>query len=119
MHYCQWCKKNALLGSPLAASVEAHPKPRKDDMPLESPQTWPLRPSHSSYVLHGLCMALADLIHEEGGGSLSRRALLKAGGIATAAEVFAGEVADFFGGQAGEYENLLEQLENEFMTEQK
>lgn len=81
------------------------------------PLTWPLRPSHSAAVAHALCMALADLLIEQGGGEISRRAYLKACGLATAAELFAKETSGFFGNQRGEDEELLELLEEKWRPE--
>lgn len=83
----------------------------------EKPSSWPLRPSHSSYTLHGLCIALSDVIHEEGGGEVSRRSLLKATGLATAAELFAGEVAHFFGSRMGDEHDQLEALQDAYVEE--
>lgn len=83
-------------------------------MSKESPDTWPLLPAHSAYAVHGLCMAIADLIQEEGGAP-SRRALLKAAGIATAAELFAGELAHFFSTRMGEDHELLEAIEDRYL----
>lgn len=86
-------------------------------MSQESPETWPLRPSHSAYVLHGLCMALSDLIQEEGGGQTSRRALIKAAGLAAAAELFAGEVAHFFGSRPPDDHDHLELIQDHYEAE--
>ncbi len=77
----------------------------------EKPETWPLRPSHSSYITHALCMTLADLLHEEG-GDMSRRTYLKACGVATAAEAFSQEVSHWFGSRMGEEQEMLEELES-------
>ncbi|HEX6929700.1 MAG TPA: hypothetical protein VF267_10640, partial [Gammaproteobacteria bacterium] len=74
-----------------------------------------LLPSLSSYALHGLCIALADVIHHEVRKDTSRRALLKASGLATAAELFAGELAHFFGSRMGEDHDLLEALEDRYL----
>ena len=87
-------------------------------MSAENPESWPLRPSHSASVSHALCMALFDLLHEEGGGEVSRRAYLKMCGLAKAAELFSKEVSGFFGNQRGEAEDLLEALEERFESKQ-
>ena len=76
-----------------------------------------LLPSHSSYTLHGLCIALADVIHEEISGDVSRRSLLKASGLATATEFFAHEVAHFFGSRMGEDHDALEALQERYVEE--
>lgn len=81
----------------------------------EKPDSWPLAPSLSSYTLHGLCIALADVIHHEVRNDMSRRAQLKAAGLATAAELFSNELAHFFGSQAGEDQDLLEALEARYL----
>ncbi|HEX7030367.1 MAG TPA: hypothetical protein VF254_07205 [Gammaproteobacteria bacterium] len=78
------------------------------------PSTWPLLPSHSSYTLHGLTIALADVIREEVSSDISRRALVKANGLATAAELFAGELAHFFGSRMGEYHDAREALQDRY-----
>lgn len=83
----------------------------------EKPQSWPLPPSISSYTLHGLCIALADVMHHEVRNGISQRALLKAGGLATAAELFAGEVAHFFCSRPGEDHDLLEELQARYLAE--
>lgn len=88
-------------------------------MSNEKPDSFPLSPSLSSYTLHGLCIALADVIHHEIHNDISRRALLKAGGLATAAELFANEVADFFASQAGEDNDLLEAMQDRYLDDQK
>ena len=86
-------------------------------MSKESIVRWPLRPSQAASVAHGLTMALSDLLEEEGGGEVSRRAFLKACAIVTACEVFAGEVSHFFGGQLGDDETLLAEIEERFYGE--
>lgn len=80
-------------------------------MSKESIVRWPLRASTSAQISHALCMTLADLVSEEGGGEISRRAHLKMCGLALAAEVFSQEVSAFFGGQLGECEDMLELIE--------
>ena len=87
-------------------------------MSEESPLSWPLSPSHSASVAYALCMALADLIHEEGGGEVSRRAFLQACGLATAAEVFSREAARWYGTRMGKDHDLLEALQARYMEEQ-
>ena len=81
----------------------------------EKPETWPLLPSHSSYTLHGLCMALADVVREEVSGDVSRRALLKANSLATAAELFSAEVAHFFGSRMNEDHDQLEAMQERYL----
>lgn len=76
----------------------------------ELPETWPLRPSQNSTVTHGLCMALVDIVHGEG-ARMPRRVFLEMCAIATAAELFSGEVSHFFGNQRGDDQELLEALE--------
>lgn len=83
----------------------------------EIPETWPLRPSHAAAVAHGLCMALADLIHHQGGPDVSRRAYLQMCGLATAAELFTNEVSHWFGSRMGEDEDSLERLEDRYLEE--
>lgn len=83
----------------------------------EQPETWPLPPSHSSYTLHGLCIALADVVHHEINNDISRRTLLKVHGLATAAELFAGELAHFFGSQVGEDFDQLEAIQQRYAEE--
>lgn len=78
-------------------------------------ESFPLRPGHTAHVLHGLCLALADLVEEEAGGDTSRRAFLKMARIATAAELFAREVAHWFGSRLGEDHDLLEELQARYM----
>ena len=86
-------------------------------MSKESIVRWPLRPSHAASVAHGLAVALSDLLQEEGGGEIPRRAFLKACAIAAANEVLAGEVSHFFGGQLGDDETLLAEIEERFHGE--
>ncbi len=83
----------------------------------EKPETWPLLPAHSSYTLHGLCMALADVVREEVGGDVSRRALLKVNALASAAELFSAELAHFFGSRMGEDHDRLEAIEDRYLDE--
>lgn len=73
---------------------------------------WPLRPSESASIAHALNMALADLVEEEGGGEIARRAFLKMYALARAAEIFSREVSAFFGGQLGAAEDRLTELED-------
>ena len=77
---------------------------------------WPLRPSESASVSHALCMAMADLAEEEGGGEVPRRTYLKMCALAWAAEVFSQEVSAFFGGQFGECEDMLTLLEEKWRS---
>lgn len=86
-------------------------------MKNEKPSSLPLLPSHSSYTLRGLCIALADVIHEEVNGKVSRRALQKASSLATAAELFSGEVAHFFGSRMGDDHDQLEALQDRYLDE--
>lgn len=75
---------------------------------------WPLRPSESAFITHALNMAMVDLVEEEGGGQVSRRAYLKMCALARAAEVFSEEVSAFFGNQLGEAEDALTDLEDKW-----
>lgn len=86
-------------------------------MANEKPESWPLPPSIASYTLHGICIALADVIHDEIRNDTSQRTLLKAAGLVTAAELFSNELAHFFGSQAGEDHDLLEALEKRYLQE--
>lgn len=81
----------------------------------EKPETWPLLPSHSAYVLQGVCLALADTVRGEVGAAVSRRALLKLNALATAAELLSGEVAHFYGTRMGEDHDQLEALEDRYL----
>ncbi|HEX7047770.1 MAG TPA: hypothetical protein VF275_09410 [Gammaproteobacteria bacterium] len=81
----------------------------------EKPETWPLLPSHSSYTLHGITIALADALHHEVTYNVSPRTLLKVHGLATAAEAFANELAHFFGSQSGEDHDHLEAIQQRYL----
>lgn len=83
----------------------------------EKPETWPLLPAHSSYTLHGLCIALADVVREEISNEVSRRALLKVNALAGAAELFSAELAHFFGSRMGEDHEQLEAMEDRYVEE--
>lgn len=81
----------------------------------EKPEVWPLLPAYSAYALHGLCIALADTVRDELTGTVSRRAVIKASGLATAAELLSQELAHFFGSRpAGDHEEL-EALEERYL----
>lgn len=82
----------------------------------EKPETWPLWPSHSSYVVHGLCLAMADIVRDNG-QHLSRRALLELSGLVTAAELFSGDVAHFFGSRLDDHEEL-EAMQERYVEEE-
>lgn len=85
----------------------------------EQPETWPQLPACSAYALHGLCIALADCVREELNGTVSRRAVIKASGLATAAELFSNELAHFFASRpAGDHEEL-EALEKRYLRESR
>ena len=86
-------------------------------MSKEHLETFPLRPGHSAAVVHGLCLALVDLVEEEAGGDTPRRAFLKMAGIATAAEVVARDVAHFFGSRMHEDHDALESLQDRYLEE--
>lgn len=79
--------------------------------------TLPLSPSHSAAIVHGLCLALADLVEFEAGGETSRPAYLKMYAIATAAEVFSQEVAHFFGSRMDADHEMLEAIEARYLEE--
>ena len=83
-------------------------------MSQESPETWPLRPSHSASVTSALCAAIADLLHESG-SNMSRDTYLKVCGLATAAAVFSNEAARWYFNRMGEDHDLLEALEDRVM----
>jgi len=85
----------------------------------DQPETFPLLPSHSAYTLHGLCIALVDVIREDVSNDISRRALLKANALATAAELFSAEVAHFFGSRMNEDHDQLEALEDRYIAGEK
>lgn len=85
----------------------------------KKPENHPLPPSHAAAVTHALCMALADIVRDEVNATVSRRTLLKATGLAQAAEVFAAEVVHFFGNRQGEDEDLLEALEARYTETKK
>ena len=84
-------------------------------MSSESTETRPLRPSHASSITHTLCMALSDLLHEDG-NDLDRRAYVKACGLAAAAEVFSGEATGWYFQQMGEDHDLLEALQDRWLS---
>lgn len=88
-------------------------------MSNKKPDTLPLPPSHAAAVTHALCMALADVMRDEVNAIVSRRTLLKATGLAQAAEVFAAEVVHFFGNRQGKDEDLLEAIEARYMEVKK
>lgn len=86
----------------------------------EKPETWPQLPAYSAYALQGLCIALADTVRDELNGKVSRRAIIKASGLATAAELFANELAHFFVSRPPEDHDLLEAIEERYLeAEQK
>lgn len=74
------------------------------------------RPSHAASITHSLCMALNDLVHEEG-ARMSRRTYLQICGVADAAEYFAGEAAAWYGTRMGKDHDLLEELQDRYMEE--
>lgn len=80
-------------------------------MPQDKSLNWPLLPSQAASVTHCLCMAIADVIHHEAGGEMSRRSYLKLCGLATAAELFSRDAARWYGSLMGEDQELLEGLE--------
>lgn len=84
-------------------------------MSPDKSETWPLRPSHASATLTGLCLALADLIEAEGGGEISRRAYLKMHSLALMAELLSHELTHWFGSQVGEDEDLLEAIQDKWV----
>ena len=85
----------------------------------EKPETWPLLPAYSAYALHGLCIAIADTVREELNGTVSRRAVIKASGLATAAELLSQELAHFFASRpAGDHETL-EALEDRYLASKR
>lgn len=59
------------------------------------------------------------MVHHEVRNDVSRRALLKAGGLATAAELFTGELAHFFGSRMGEDHEAIEAIEERYLEEQE
>ena len=71
--------------------------------------------SHASSMTHALCMALSDLLHEDG-NDLDRRAYVKACGLAAAAEVLSGEAAGWYFQQMGEDHDLLEELQDRWLS---
>lgn len=81
--------------------------------------SFPLLPSHSAYTLHGLCIALVDVVRDEVSSDTSRRALLKANALATAAELLSAEVAHVFGSRMGEDHEQLEAIEDRYIAEAK
>lgn len=80
----------------------------------ESSPRLPLYPSQSAIVAHQLCMVLSDLVHREAGNGMSHRTYLMMCGLATAAEVFSGELAHWFGSRTGDDQEVLEGLEEKY-----
>lgn len=79
----------------------------------DSLRSFPFLPSHTAYTLQGLCLALADTLQEE--GTDTRRALIKANSLATAAELFAHELAHFFGSRMGDDHDQLEAIQDRYV----
>lgn len=79
-------------------------------MPQDPSQEWPLPPSVTAAVAYQLCMAIFDVVQDEAGSGMSHRSFLKLCGLATAAEVFSREAAEWYGNLKGEDEELLEGL---------
>lgn len=84
-------------------------------MPDQPPLKWPLRPSQAASAVHGLCLALSDLVHEDVADRVPRRVLLKVCGLATAAELLSGDVAHWFASRMGEEQDWLDWLEERYL----
>lgn len=87
-------------------------------MTSKNPEIRATPPSHSAHVVQGLCMALSDMLNDEG-AKPSRRTYLKMCALATAAEMLSRDVTGFFSGQAGEAEALLEQVEKLYVADDR
>lgn len=85
-------------------------------MQQDHPHQWPLRPSVAAHVAYQLCAMISDLVRDEAGVGMSHRDYLKLCGLATAAEVFSREAADWYGNLKGEDEDLLAGLVERYMT---
>jgi len=85
-------------------------------MPQDHPQESPLRPSIAAHVTHQLCMAIADVVQDDAGGEMSRRAYLKLCGLATAAELFSRDAAHWYVNLLGEDHDLLVALEERYLA---
>lgn len=75
---------------------------------------WPPRPSDSAYVLHGLCVTLADIVQEEVCRELSQKTAVKLAGVASAAELFAAELAHWFASRPPDQHEQLEALLDQY-----
>lgn len=84
-------------------------------MSQESPENWPLRPSHSASVTSALCAAIADLV-QQSGSDMPRDTYLKVCGLATAAAVFSDKAARWYFNLKGEDHDLLEELEDRWSS---
>lgn len=75
---------------------------------------WPPRPSTAAYNLQGLAMTMTDVVHQEGAAGIhdDRRTYLQLAAIASAAEVFACELAHWFGSRMGDDHEILEELQD-------
>jgi len=85
-------------------------------MPQDQPQESPLRPSIAAHAAHQLCMTIADIVNDEVGETMSRRAYLKLCGLATAAERFSKGAADWYVNLLGEDHDMLVALEERYVV---
>lgn len=81
--------------------------------------SFPLLPSHAAYALHGLALAITDLVREEVTPDFSRRTLHKINALATAQELIAQDLAHFFGSRMGEDHEQLEAIQDRYVEERE
>lgn len=70
---------------------------------------WPLPPRHAAHTLHGLAVAMNDMLHHVN-GNLPVRDLEKMTSICEAAEMIAGELVRFFATRPDEDHRQLEEI---------